>query len=301
LYPKFLKSNKPAKIILLLLLTVLNVQAEFILKKDNFILISNDKDSTIVKYLTNILSEENSYFEFFFRHQLMQDISIVLPDSPNQYREMTQTYLPDWSGAVTIMPEGKIILKPGEYFEPQESRETLLHELVHIYLSDMQVAHKVPLWFNEGMAMHLSGKSISWNESIMLGNTITSGNLITLKEIDRLLSFGYIKAHTAYLEALLAVQYMIEIYGEGIIAGIINSLKEGNSFNDALKHNIGRDMLEFEDGWYQYLKQRYSWMVLLQFENLLWIGLVIIVIVGFFYIKVRNRRIIKNWETDPSE
>lgn len=296
-----LKSNKLIQFILLSLLSILNVQADYIFNLDKFIIVSNDKDSTIVKYLASILSKENKNFEIFFKHKLLQNVNIILPDSPSRYREITQSYLPDWSGAVTFGNERKIILKPSDYFDYNESRETLLHELVHIYFADMQVDTILPLWLNEGVAMYLSRKSISWNESIILGNMIIGGNVIALDEIDSLLGFGYVKAHTAYLEALLAVQYLVEKYGEGIIGYIINSVEEEHSFSDALKRNIGQDIFDFEVGWNIYLKHRYHWMFLLQFKNLMWISLVILVIVGFFYIKIRNRRIIKTWEEEPNE
>jgi hypothetical protein len=284
--------------IILTLLQSLHALAGYQLKIDKFIIFGSEKDTSIIKYLGSTIAESNTNYEKFFSHTLARNVSIILPASNHDYHENTKRFVPDWSGAVTFVKKRTIILKPGEYFDSKEYRETMLHELAHIYIADKMVDQLIPVWLNEGIAMYLSGKTISWGESIILGNSILAGNIVALDKIDSLLSFGYLKAKVAYLEALLAVQYLIENYGEETVRNIITSLQHENSLDTVFIKNIGLDIVDFEYEWYAYLKKRYRWMVLLQFKNIMWFSLVLLVIVGFLIIKLRNRRIIKEWEQD---
>ena len=148
--------------------------------------------------------------------------------------------------------------------------------------------------------MYLSGENISWGESITLGNAILAGNIISLTEIDSLLKFGNIQANIAYLEAFLAVDFLIINHGEDAVINIINDIPDIKQFEKTFLKNVGIDLIDFEFEWYEYLKKRFRWMVLLQFENILWISLVLIIFIAFIIMKIRNRRIMNDWKESES-
>jgi hypothetical protein len=296
----FNKSETSKLIILIisLLICSTDIQAQYQLRFDAYRIYSVEKDSLIAQYLRDVILENQPFLSDFFELKLVDEVNIYLPRSDAHYSELSKRNIPDWSGAVALITARKIILRPGNYFDPQEYRETLLHELVHIYTAEKVGDKVIPLWFNEGLAMNLSGKSISWSESITIANTIASGYFISLNQIDSLLNFGYLKANVAYLEAFLAVQYLIENYGLECLKYILRDINEGESIDNSFKKNTSLDLLDFEFEFYHQVKKKYRWMVLLQFENLMWVGLIVLVFMGFVIIKIRNRRLMKSWQND---
>lgn len=291
-----LETSKFILLIILLLICSSDIRAQYQVRFGIYTIHSVEKDSLIAQYLRDVIIETQQYLSDFFELELAKGVTIYLPRSDEQYSELSEKHVPDWSGAVAMINARKIILRPGNYFNPPEYRETLLHELVHIYTAQKVGAEAIPLWLNEGLAMNLSGKSISWNESITIANTIASGYFISLNQIDSLLNFGYLKANVAYLEAFLAVQYLIDNYGLECLKDILKDLNEGESIDDTFRKNTSLDLLDFEFEFYQMVKKKYQWMVLLQFENLMWVGLIVLVFMGFIIMKIRNRRVMKKWQ-----
>jgi len=291
-----LETSKFILLIILLLICSSDIRAQYQVRFGIYTIHSVEKDSLIAQYLRDVIIETQQYLSDFFELELAKGVTIYLPRSDEQYSELSEKHVPDWSGAVAMINARKIILRPGNYFNPPEYRETLLHELVHIYTAQKVGAEAIPLWLNEGLAMNLSGKSISWSESITIANTIASGYFISLNQIDSLLNFGYLKANVAYLEAFLAVQYLIDNYGLECLKDILKDLNEGESIDDTFRKNTSLDLLDFEFEFYQMVKKKYQWMVLLQFENLMWVGLIVLVFMGFIIMKIRNRRVMKKWQ-----
>src|SRR5207248_2219474 len=61
--------------------------------------------------------------------------------------------------------------------------EVARHELTHVALEDALAGHHVPLWFNEGLAIHFSGENAMtrWET---LGQASLSKTLLPLADID---------------------------------------------------------------------------------------------------------------------
>ena len=264
----------------------------------NYSFISDKRDSLLVRFLINEINEAKGLFQYYFGDSLKQQVSIILPSSDIEYDRLLRGIVPEWSGGVAIHKEGRIILKPGEYFDAQQYREVVLHELTHLYLAEFIGEDRLPLWINEGLAMYLSSRSISWQENIFIGNSITSGNVLQLAEIDSLLIFGFIKAKLAYLEALLAIQYIIDSHGKEVLINLIHAFRDNKSTNQIFFEHLGYDYYDFENKFYLHLKNNYRWMVFLQFDRLIWLSFILILIVAFIARKFHNRRIAQNWDQE---
>jgi hypothetical protein len=259
-------------------------------------------DSLIVRDLNRILIENEPVFQKVYRYaprQLQRDVLIYIPQNDEDYFKLSESALPDWSGGVAFPDEHKVILRPPQsgFFDPREYREVLLHELAHIYLADKADTCRVPLWFNEGLAMQLSGRTFSWNDHLVISSAVISHGLLDLPEVDRMLVFGLAKAQLAYAQSLLAVQLLIRNSGEKAIGDLLDGLAAGNNWEQVFAQVYdGSDDGQFNRDLQQYIHQQYRWALLLQVKNLFWIMLVILVICGFILIKIRNRRILKEWE-----
>ncbi len=255
------------------------------------------EDSVFVGDLYRILVENESVFQKVYHCSLRQDLVIYIPQNDGDYFKMIESALPDWSGGVAFPDERAIILRPPQvFFDPQEYREVLLHELAHIYLADKADSCPIPLWFNEGLAMLVSGKTFSWNDHLAISSAVITDNLLELEEVDKMLVFGLAKAQLAYAQSLLAVQFLIHNFGEGVIGSLLDGSAIDKNWEQVFELVSGSDAKKFNLDLQQYINKEYRWALLLQVKNLFWILLVILFLCGFMVIKIRNRRILKEWE-----
>jgi hypothetical protein len=211
----------------------------------NYYFFANEKDSLLVHFFINEINKTKVLFRTYFGYSLKRPVYIILPASELEYHHLTNTVVPEWSSGVAFNSKGQIILKPGNYFDPEQYREVILHELTHLYLAEYIGINKIPLWMNEGLSMYLSNKSISWQESIYIGNSINSGDILQLSEIDSLLIFGSMKARLAYLEAFLAIRYLIKQHSEQVLIKLIHDFKNGGSIDQLFFKNLGYDYYDF--------------------------------------------------------
>jgi hypothetical protein len=274
--------------------------AGYKLQVGNISIYSTNEDSLIVKQLGKFVIQCQSKYNHFFDYIYRQDVAIYLASSKEEYEKFNTPNIPEWSSGVAYTKLRKIILKPGSYYDPGRYRETLFHEIAHMYITEISKNGPLPVWMNEGLSMYLSGKKISWRESISVGNALSVGNLVDLAAIDSVLLFFNARAEIAYLQAFLAVQFLIRKVGEDGIAEMAKDFSSSYSVDEVFEKHLGYNHFEFELEWYDDLKKRYRWMSLLQFENLLWFLLILIIFSAFFLIKVRNRRIYKEWEREDN-
>jgi len=272
--------------------------ADYKKEVENIHLYSAAEDSLIVNQLANFVKQCQQKYNRLFDYTYEQDVDIYLASSVEEYEKFNNKNIPDWSSGVAYTRLRKIILKPGSYYDPVRYRETLFHEIAHMYIADIIGEIPIPVWLNEGICMYLSEKKISWEESITVGNALAAGNLLELNAVDSVISFKNIEAGLAYLQSYLAVQFLISKAGEETVVKIIKEMSSLSSLDEVFEKHLGYSYFEFEIEWYDDLKSRYRWMFLLQFDNLFWFLLVLIIFLAYFLKKIRNRRILRKWESE---
>ena len=293
------KKSKFRIFIIVLLSSISSGIADYVKTIDHIIIVGNAQDSSIVNFLADVVQERRQEFVTFFNGGLAAKITIHLAESETSFFRLAATQIPDWSGAVAFPEQRKILLKPGSFFNPDGYRETILHELAHMYIADNFSSRDIPLWLIEGCAMHLSKSTLSWNEMIILGNAFAREQVTGLEAIDGLLQFGSVRARLAYLEAFSAVRFLVEDQGNEIFRAVMGDFSREKNIDQNFVKHLGITLSEFEDEWYLSMKERYKWVMFLQVENLIWISLVLISIAAFIIVKIRNRRIVRKWrETD---
>jgi hypothetical protein len=256
-----------------------------------------DEDSVIVNYIAGEVRANQTRFEKFFAVQLKGAlVQIDIPNDEKGFDIITRKMLPEWSAGVAFSGQRRIIINPGNYYEPTRYREILLHEMAHIFIGEVCDPERIPLWYNEGIAMYMSNKSVSWQDGILIGNAVTGNHIVDIQEIDSLLHFGESKARIAYLQSFLAVKYLIAQHGKAIVRQILHGVAGGQDFNSGLIQYTGKDIIDFEYEFYQHIKKEYRWMAMLQFSNLFWVLVIILIILSFIAVKLRNRRMLRDWD-----
>ena len=279
---------------------VVNLYSAFQTSSGAIRISGEEKDSLIVLQLADFASRAQRDYQRFFNYPLQKKVQVYLAESDEEYQRFYGWHVPEWSSGIAYTQQRIIILKPGVYYDPASYRMTLFHEIAHLFLHDGLSAGKLPVWLNEGTAMYLSGQVLSWQDYIAVGNALSAGKIPALGELTSLISFTGARARLGYMISLLAVQYIIEQHSEGQLREIIRDYSRGVAQTEVFKKNLNEDFIDYELAFYQHLKDKFKWTGFLQFDSFYLLALVLVIILSYISIKIRNRRIYRKWEQEES-
>ena len=227
--------------------------------------------------------------------RLHEPIDVFLCPSQQIYDRLTANSLPEWSAAVAVPARNLIVLKS---FEEQKSlRTSTIHELTHIMLHTVVDSMAIPRWFDEGLAVYYSDdKTLAARNQV--SRALTSESIIPLDEIGNVLSFDQHKAQLAYQESYLTIVFIIREFGRSGLQKLIRAMKTSGSMDKALQQAFGMDMEGLEAAWYRFIRQKRRWNIFIDFEIFIWILILLLFLIGFVAIRLRNRHTLKRWEIE---
>jgi hypothetical protein len=126
-----------------------------------------------------------------------------------------------------------ITLREPKTAEAVDLAEVLRHELVHVALFDATQGHHVPHWFNEGLAVQLSGES-SFARMRTLWDATLSKTLIPLADIDKSFPDENQKVSIAYAESADFVRFLSRDEDRARFGSLIERVRKGTAFDRAL-------------------------------------------------------------------
>lgn len=221
---------------------------------------------------------------------------VYLAPSDAIFQDLTKGQLPHWSAGVAFPQSRTIVLKS----HVDNLMMVAQHEFAHVLLHAI-VPQRVPVWFNEGVAMWASHE---WRlrQSAAVFYAIFSDGLIPLSDIDDVLAFSSAKADMAYTESLLAVTFLIHLGGPNAVAVMLSELEAGAPFEVALFRATGETPREFEQRWRDDVKGRFGLTTLLFSPDLIWLYLTLLLILAYAGMRLRNRATLRRWEAeDPAD
>jgi hypothetical protein len=266
----------------------------------NFTIVCSPEDKNLSVIIRQSLQKAIPEYEHFYGIRIQDPITILLPSSLMQIDPEVLRRLPKWSNAVFLPAEQRIILKkPLWYNTDQRLDQVFRHELSHVYFYFRFRDRKTPLWFNEGLAEYLGGTRMDISNGLALSNAMLSGNIIPLQEIDGLLTFSWSQARLGYLQSLTAVQFLEkQLHQHGIHWINFFEAVDNYGFEPALKMSAGVDLIDFEIKWYHWIDEQYKWFVIFNWENLIWVLMIVVLAGALYALRYRNRKILQQWESE---
>ncbi|MBN2366321.1 MAG: hypothetical protein JXL67_09135 [Calditrichaeota bacterium] len=257
----------------------------------------------ITRNIISILEIAVPEYEKFYGTDLEREVVIFLPSSLLDFHPLVFDQLPEWSNGVFVPDRNQIILKkPQWYSTDQNFTQVLRHELSHVYFHRMFANSEVPLWFNEGLAEYLSGTALDISNGLKISNAMFAGQLILLSHVDSLQDFSWNRAQLAYLQSLSAVIFLEKRLNQlGISWQDFFESVRRNGFEQALKNSLGMDPIDFEIKWYHWLKENYKWFIIFNWENLIWVVMIIILAGALYAMRYRNRKTLRRWEEEEEK
>lgn len=158
---------------------------------------------------------------------------------------------PDWAGAIY---DGKIKIPVGNIDEQSDKKleNFIYHEVTHSVLFYYIKGNKIPAWLNEGIAQ----KNEKHSRDIMqIKKWLRDKKLIPLKDLEE----SFIKytdqniVDLAYMESLLAVDFIETQYSSSAILNILRKLKENKTIEEAISSVLFTNSSQFENNLFNYI------------------------------------------------
>ena len=225
--------------------------------------------------------------------------SIYITSNMDDFREKSKGPIPEWGIAVAkLNPDRAILKSPGiANISFTRMKEVIIHELNHIYMFRIPNYYTIPSWFKEGMAMR-SSNEFSLLHKIEISNSYWKKQILPLQRLRNFSTFSKGRVKLVYGESAAAVEALEYYYGEDILISILNKMRLGSDFQQALESASGEELLDFQIKFELYLENNFNWVFLLRASKYIFVILPIILILGFIYHRRRGKKIVKQWEIE---
>ncbi len=266
-----------------------------------FIIHFHPQDSKNVPGVTRALSTEYPVIQGRLGVRKADEIKVFIAPRERDFQQLSQASLPMWVGGYAIPSQQMMVLKSPSFSKPmRELQNTAVHELVHLALESEMGDVIIPRWLNEGLAVTLSGEGVTLSKSI-LSWAILSGRLLDLMDIEHVMGMSAQDARLAYLESVMAVDYLRLQGGWDGIRELLDQLKATEDFDSAMVRVYGVDETGFEWEFLKKIRHQYRWAILI--DPMFYISAAFIPLLGMggFMVWRRKRRIRKEWEDEDQE
>jgi hypothetical protein len=229
-------------------------------------------------------------------------IDVVLAPGENSFRELTGGRVPDWGLAVAFPDLRRVVLRSPRLTgsEDVDPGIVLRHELNHVYLAlGAGGSSATPRWFNEGFAALYAGEW-RWVDPVRLAWGRVTGGLTPLSGLER--SFPETPAPgLAYVQSMAAVRNLQRRGGDRGVGLLLGRLREGSTFDAALRQTYGLTLSEFYGDWDEEMGHEFGWAVALTDERGLWIAAALLVLFGWLVRRRALRREIERRKAGEDE
>ncbi|NIP41287.1 MAG: LPXTG cell wall anchor domain-containing protein [candidate division Zixibacteria bacterium] len=206
--------------------------------------------------------------------------------------------IPDWGVGVAIPSRNYIsVLSPSGKNMNMSFEMVIRHELAHVAINKRVDGKRIPRFMDEGFAM-MFAHQWGFGDDITIATAQVTGSLYELWEIDAVNMLNSSQARIAYAESYLAVKYIFDVFGKDTFQSLLDGFRKGQDRNTVFRNVLGTDFAGFDKMFADHLKSNYHWIMIITNPIVLWIGVVLLFLLGFILIKKRNKDIYKKWEEE---
>ena len=256
------------------------------------------------EYLVELVSDVAAGLITRFGPVNQTPFQLVVVNTREELEKWVGGTLPDWIHAVAMeRPPRIVILGPGtDIADPSRHNfeQALLHELTHVYLYRLAPhwgTARLPGWFHEGLAVHIStGLDRGMHRAIIKGRL--TGGFYSLIELERIYHRTSDLSELAYAQSVVAVQSMEHFYGENIFRSLFDELRVTGTFDSAFMQAADESLPVFRGRYQQELYRRYNLLLVLADPMVWFILLPILVLLAYLIRLWRNRAIQRRWRQE---
>lgn len=177
--------------------------------------------------------------------------------------------------------------------------EVFRHELAHVALEDAVRGRHVPVWFNEGLAIALSGEP-AWNRRGILWQATLSGTLIPVADLDRSFPRDGAKVGIAYAESADFMGFLTRKSDHLRFTSMIERVRDGQEFDRAVAEAYGSELRRLEFEWRGDLERRFSVIPVLTGGGVVWAVVMGVFVLAYVRRRRRAKAILARWEREEA-
>ncbi len=163
----------------------------------------------------------------------------------------------EWTGGVAFPQFGTIAIGV-PVNQLSWGKRAIAHELGHMVIHQITFSPygaSLPVWLNEGLAMHAEGEKDIHLE-LLLRKAATEGKLFSVRSLSSPFSARPEDAYLSYAQSQSLVEFLIRNYGKAKMRELLYLLKEGSSIDEALLKVYGFDQSGLDRLWKEYITNK---------------------------------------------
>ena len=159
----------------------------------------------------------------------------------------------EWTGGVAFTRYGTIAIG----IAPNNlawGRRAIAHEIAHLVIHQMTLNPygDLPTWLDEGLAMYAEGP-LEPKLVALLNEAAAENKLISARSLSSPFSAHAEEAVLSYAQSYSLVDFLISSYGPDKMLELLNTFREGSSYDGALSRVYGFDMDGLNTLWRDYI------------------------------------------------
>ncbi len=162
----------------------------------------------------------------------------------------------EWTGGVAFTQYSIIAIgiSPGNLVWGQGA---MTHELTHNVINQVTFNpySDLPVWLNEGLAMHNQG-TLTTQFTVPLSLAVANNTLFSVRSICSPFSAYSDKASLSYAQSYSLVDYLITQYRADKMLKLLNTFKNGSTYDQAFQTVYGFDIEGLDSQWKLWIKIR---------------------------------------------
>ena len=260
--------------------------------------INNSSQNIENTNIEKIIIKHIEFMDSNFPHIYISPINISIIENIKNTNNKNYTW--EWSLGITRGKNTIILKNPSaNHITKNRFYKVIKHELGHIYLNRLNNGNnKIPRWFSEGFCLKLASE-ISITHYMNIIKYINSKNMFDINILDeKFINNSKKDFEFAYSFSGLIINIMIDLYGEDILHKLVNELNNGLNFDDAFYKSTLVEFSQFNNILFNEIESKYKWMKLIKFPNFLFVLFPLFLIIAFFIIKYKNKKLLLNWELE---
>jgi len=183
---------------------------------------------------------------------LLEPIELYVYANPADLRG-SMIFPQEWTGGVAFTRHNRIAIG----ISPSNlgwGRRAIAHELTHLVVHQITLNPygELPTWLDEGLAMRSEGP-LEHQFQTFLDQATASDSLLSVRSLCSPFSALPTESYLSYAQSYSLVEYLLTTYGKNRMFQLLETLREGSTYDEALELVYGFDMEGLESRWRQYL------------------------------------------------
>lgn len=234
---------------------------------------------------------------------ILQHVEVRIARTPEEMAQLAPEGAPppSYASGVAYPALGLVLLTAQAPItsEAPDLDEVFRHELAHVALENAVRGHHVPLWFNEGLAVHASGESV-FARYKTLADAAVSNSVLSLGDLDRHFPSEHYEVNIAYAESADFVRHLLRRADRQRFATMVARVRDGQSFDRTLADAYGTDLRKLEFEWREDLAKRFKVWPAVVTGSTLWIAVIGAMAIAWFKRRRRAQATLARWAEEEA-